>query len=140
MSAGITRTNRTVLDSQGAFVAGNSRRTVRRTPANCFGTRSSRLGAFGPRDPRLPSRAVVVLSDHVWIACFARSLLTATSVVVVSRAASSPSGLLRHAQPTWVRCHVATHKVVERQQLAGRSFTLKVGLRAFQRRGGTVGG
>jgi hypothetical protein len=49
MPAGITRANRTVLDSQGAFVAGNTRRTVRRTPTNCFGIRSSRLGAFGPR-------------------------------------------------------------------------------------------
>lgn len=68
MSAGITRTDRTVLDSQGAFVAGNTRRTVRRKLATCLGlgrrdsgpraTRSltaisSPGGAFQPRPDRV---------------------------------------------------------------------------------------
>jgi hypothetical protein len=91
MSAGITRTSRTVLDSQGAFVAGNSRRTVRRTPTIRFEARSSRLGALGPRAPRRSSRVMVVHSDHVRIACFARSWPTATPAAFVSRTASSPS-------------------------------------------------
>jgi hypothetical protein len=115
MLAGITRANRTVLDSQGAFVAGNSRRTVRRTPTKRFGTRSSRLGAFGPRAPRRSSRVMVVHSDHVPIARFVRSQPTATSAAVVSRAASSPSGLPRHRGSSRVRCPSATQKVARRQ-------------------------
>jgi hypothetical protein len=51
MPAGITRANRTVLDSQGAFVAGNTRRTVRRTPTSCFGPGRRDSGPSGREPP-----------------------------------------------------------------------------------------
>jgi hypothetical protein len=51
MPAGITRASRTVLDSQGAFVAGNTRRTVRRTPTNCFGPGRRDSGPSGREPP-----------------------------------------------------------------------------------------
>jgi hypothetical protein len=70
--------------------------------------------------------SLVVQSDHVRIACFARLQLTATLAAIVSRAASSPSGLPRHRGSSRVCCYNATQKVAGRQQLAGQTSRWKL--------------
>jgi hypothetical protein len=78
-----------VLNSQGAFVAGNTRRTVRRTPTNRFGFSRRSSWPSGHGRTRL-ARIVVVHSDHFRVARFARLQLAATSAAIASRVASSP--------------------------------------------------
>ena len=76
-------------NSQGAFVAGITRRTVRWTPINRFEIWSSKLGALGSRSDAIVSGCGGAFQPRPGAHASLRSSLVATSASVTSGAASS---------------------------------------------------
>ena len=116
-------------DSQGAFVAGTTRRTVRQTSIIRLDARSSKLGALGSRT-EMSTRVVVVRSGHIRNARSAWSRLAATSAMITSRAVRSPSNTLRHGGSSQVCNRSTAHKAVRRWQPGNHSALLEASLRA----------